>query len=87
MVLFMLVLSALFYDFLNGFVSGLVFGKVSLFVPHEKKRAKHFISFTECLALDVTAYLISSLKLDFYICIQMHKKTPLLMKGVFYAYK
>lgn len=75
MVLFMLILSALFM-ILEWICIGLVFGKVFLFVPHEKKkRSNYFI--TECLALDVTAYLISSLKLDFYICIQAHKKTPL----------
>lgn len=75
MILFMLALSALLC-FLNGFVSGLVFGKASLFVPHERKELSTY-GIMECLALDATVYLISSLKSDFYICIQAHKKTPL----------
>lgn len=74
MVLFMLVLSALFM-ILEWVCIGFGIWKGFLFVPREKKgRSSYFI--TECLALDVTAYRISSLKSDFYIYIQVHKKLP-----------
>lgn len=75
MVLFMLILSALFM-ILEWICIGFGIWKGFFVRSSRKEKAKQLFHYG-MLGVGCYAYLISSLKLDFYICIQAHKKTPL----------